>query len=142
MIEASGCVFLSKTTGKILMQQRSGNATHSFTWGFFGGKKEKQERPIETLYREIEEELGKVPTIIKVVPISKFTSANKRFVYNNFAAIVENEFIPTLNDESCGYAWIDIGCWPKPLHPGAKIQCKSNDFIEKLKTIHNNVDSL
>lgn len=142
MIEASGCLFLSMSTGRVMLQQRSKNVTHSNTWGFFGGKSENAERPIETLYRELEEELGELPNIIKIVPISKFTSSNNRFIYHNFIAIVENEFVPSLNSESSGFAWIEIGSWPKPLHPGAKIQCNSADFIKKVKTIYENIDSL
>ena len=120
MIEASGCIFLSSQTGRILLQLRSTKVTHSKTWGFFGGKSEEQERPIETLRREIKEEIGMMPEIVKTIPISKFTSGNGRFIYNSFVVIVKEEFIPVLNGESDGYAWVDIGKWPKPLHPGAK----------------------
>ena len=28
------------------------------------------------------------------------------------------EFVPVLNDEHLGYAWIDSGTWPRPMHPG------------------------
>ena len=138
MIEASGCIFLSIDTGRILLQLRSNNVTHPKTWGFFGGKSEKDERPIETLKREVEEEIGKWPKSVKTIPISKFTSSNGRFIYNSFVVTVNNEFIPSLNDESDGFAWVDIGKWPKPLHPGAKIQCKSKDFLKKIKTIYAN----
>lgn len=138
MIEASGCIFLSKKTGRIMMQLRSNNVTHPKTWGFFGGKSEGEERPIETLKREVAEEVGKIPRILKTIPISKFTSTNGKFVYNSFVVLVNKEFIPTLNGESNGYSWVDIGHWPKPLHPGAKIQCRSKDFMKKIKTIHDN----
>ena len=67
MIEASGCIFLSTTTGRIMMQLRSDGVTHARKWGFFGGKSENKERPSETLYREIEEEVGKT-NITKVIP--------------------------------------------------------------------------
>ena len=55
MITASGCIFLSIDTGRVMLQQRSGEVNHPRTWGFFGGKAEGKERPVETLYREIEE---------------------------------------------------------------------------------------
>ena len=137
MIEASGCIFLSTKTGRILLQLRSSNVTHSKTWGFFGGKSEEDERPVETLRREIKEEIGMMPDIIKTIPISKFTSINGRFIYNSFVVLVDDEFVPILNGESDGYAWVDIGKWPKPLHPGAKIKCKSKDFLKKIKTIYD-----
>ena len=31
---------------------------------------------------------------------------------------MDNEFVPVLNYEHLGYAWIDAGQWPKPMHPG------------------------
>ncbi len=136
MIEASGCIFLSTTTGRIMMQLRSEQVTHSKKWGFFGGKSENAERPSETLYREIEEEVGIVPSIEKVIPLNKFTSPNKKFIYHSFVVTVEDEFIPVLNNESDGYCWVKIGNWPRPVHPGAKIQFNSKQFIKKLKTVH------
>jgi len=136
MIQASGCIFLSSVSGRIMMQLRSKNVTHPSTWGFFGGKSESTERPIETLYREIEEEMGLLPDIKKVIPVSKFTSGNRNFVYNSFVVLVSDEFMPVLNSESDGYCWVNIESWPAPLHPGAGIQCKSKDFLKKLKTIY------
>jgi hypothetical protein len=31
---------------------------------------------------------------------------------------VAGEFVPVLNQEHMGYAWIDRGQWPRPMHPG------------------------
>ena len=102
MITASGCIFLSTDTGRVMLQQRSGEVNHPRTWGFFGGKSEGNERPIETLYREIEEEVGLVPDIKKVIPVNKFTSPNKKFIYHTFVVTVREEFTPVLNNESVG----------------------------------------
>ena len=136
MITASGCIFLSTDTGRVILQQRSGEVNHPRTWGFFGGKSEGNERPVQTLYRELEEEVGLVPDINKVIPVNKFTSPNNQFVYHTFVVTVREEFTPILNNESDGYCWIKIGNWPRPLHPGAKIQCHSKQFIKKIITIY------
>jgi hypothetical protein len=32
--------------------------------------------------------------------------------------LIEKEFIPVLNHEHLGYAWLDKGNFPKPMHPG------------------------
>tara|TARA_B100000035_G_C20978514_1_gene544324 strand:- start:557 stop:988 length:432 start_codon:yes stop_codon:yes gene_type:complete len=136
MIEASGCIFLSLHTGKILLQQRGSKVKHPNTWGFFGGKSEGNERPSETLYREIYEELGTLPNILKVIPLNKFTSPNKKFEYHSFVCVVPKEFIPILNEESNGYAWVKIGHYPSPLHPGANIQLRDNEFNKKVKLIY------
>ena len=48
----------------------------------------------------------------------------------------ELEFLPPkLNGESSGYAWVDIGTWPQPLHNGAKVTLYKNGGTEKLHTI-------
>ena len=138
MIKASGCLFLSTDTGRIMLQQRSGDTSHPRTWGFFGGKAEDKERPIQTLLRELEEEIGVVPDIQKIHPINEFISADKKFTYNTFIVTVFEEFIPILNDESDGFCWVKLGNWPRPLHYGAKAQLYNKDLLNKIKTVLNN----
>jgi 8-oxo-dGTP pyrophosphatase MutT (NUDIX family) len=135
-MNASGCLVLAIDTGRIMLQQRSGDTSHPRTWGFFGGKAEKDERPLQTLLRELEEEIGLLPDIQKVYPLNKFTSPDKNFVYNTFVVTVYDEFIPQLNDESNGFCWVKMGNWPRPLHNGAKAQLYNKDIIKKIKTIH------
>ena len=135
MIRASGCIFLSVDSGRVMLQLRSNRVTHPNTWGFFGGKGENDERPIETLLREIQEELMITPDILRIIPVNKFTATNRKFEYNSFVITVSKEFCPPLNSESAGYCWVNIGQWPQPIHPGARVQCKSKEFMKKLKTI-------
>lgn len=137
-MQASGCVFLAVDTGRVMLQQRSTGSSHPRTWGFFGGKGEESERPIQTLLRELEEEIGLLPGVEKVYPLNKFTSPDKKFTYNTFVVAVYEEFVPVLNNESDGFCWIKIGNWPRPLHPGVKAQLFNKDIIKKIKTIHNN----
>ena len=56
-------------------------------------------------------------------------------MYYSFVAVVDEEFIPTLNNESAGYAWVNIGQWPKPLHDGARVTLGRNKGTDKLSTI-------
>lgn len=135
MISASGCIFIAQNTKRILMQQRSNDVKYPGTWAFFGGKSEGDERPVETLLREIQEEIGALPAYEKVIPVSSFTSNDKKFVYHTFAVIVKKEFIPDLNSESSGYAWVDISNTPQPLHPGVLSQINNKFFLKKIKTI-------
>lgn len=136
MIRASGCIFLSVNTGRILLQQRSNTVKHPNTWGFFGGKSENNERPIETLYREVAEEVGVTPDILKIMPVNRYISNNGNFEYNSFVAVIQDEFIPILNKESSGYAWVNVSNCPEPLHVGAKTQLKNKEFINKINVIH------
>lgn len=140
MIEASGCLFLSQDTGRVMLQQRSGDTSHPRTWGFFGGKGEGNERPIDILLRELEEEIGIIPDIQKVYPLNKFTSPDKKFVYNTFVVEVVQEFIPQLNNESDGFCWVKIGNWPRPLHNGAKAQLFNKQIIKKIRTIYEDIN--
>jgi 8-oxo-dGTP pyrophosphatase MutT (NUDIX family) len=138
LIRASGCLFLAIDTGRVLLQQRSGDASHPRTWAFFGGKAKPKERPVQTLLRECEEELGVVPSVNKIYPLNQFVSPDKRFEYNTFIIAVFEEFLPILNNESDGYCWVKIGNWPRPLHPGVKAQLYNKEIVTKIKTTLEN----
>jgi 8-oxo-dGTP pyrophosphatase MutT (NUDIX family) len=94
------------------------DSKHPGAWGLPGGKVESGETLLGGMERECMEELGSFPTYQKLIPIEKFTSADGDFVYHTFVCVVESEFVPVLNDEHLGYAWIDSGTWPRPMHPG------------------------
>jgi 8-oxo-dGTP pyrophosphatase MutT (NUDIX family) len=94
------------------------DSKHPGAWGLPGGKVESGETLLGGMERECIEELGRFPTYQKLIPIEKFTSADGDFVYHTFVCVVESEFVPVLNDEHLGYAWIDSGTWPRPMHPG------------------------
>lgn len=136
-ITAAGCLFLAKDTGRCLLQLREADKRHRHTWGFFGGTLERGETPYQALRRELQEEIGLVPEIEKLNPIDVFQSKDKNFYYYSFVAVVDTEFHPTLNNESAGYAWVDIGKWPQPLHQGAKQTLTYNGGTDKLQTILN-----
>ncbi len=119
---------------------------HPETWGLPGGKIEAGESLGEAIVRECEEELGFVPDYVSLVPLEKFTSVDGKFVYHTFFACVADEFKPTLNDEHIGYAWINAGVWPKPMHPGLwntvtfdAIQSKIDVIRSRVKTSITNV---
>jgi 8-oxo-dGTP pyrophosphatase MutT (NUDIX family) len=135
MISASGCVMLSLDTGRLCLQLRGSNGSHAGTWSFWGGKSKRGERPINTLLREMEEEIGILPDVEKVYPLHKFISTDGNFEYQAFIVTVFEEFVPTLNSESDGYAWVDIDKYPRPLHRGAKAILLSDDIKIKLHTI-------
>ena len=136
MTTAAGVLFLSKDTGRCLLQLRNSDKKYKHTWGFFGGIVERGETPFEALKRELEEEIGFMPALEKLNPIDVYQSKDKNFYYYSFVYLVDNEFQPPkLNGESAGYAWVDIGQWPKPLHNGAKVTLYKNGGTEKLHTI-------
>ena len=133
---AAGVVFLAKDTGRCLLQLREGTKRFNHTWGFWGGIIEKGETPFECIQRELDEEIGFIPELQKLNPIDVYQSKDKNFYYYSFEYVVDNEFMPAkLNGESAGYAWVNIGQWPKPLHNGSKITLFKNGGTEKLHTI-------
>ena len=88
------------------------------TWGLPGGKVEAGETLLGAMERECIEELGHMPEYHRLVPLEKFTSADGVFEYHTWICVVPQEFVPTLNHEHLGWAWIDQGTWPRPMHPG------------------------
>lgn len=138
--EAVGAIFLSKRTGRMMLNLRSETVTYSNNWGFVGGKIERDESAIEALYREIAEELGEsVPPIEDIIPFDVFCTKNEKFKYYSFIVVVQEEFIPELNDESAGYSWVKIGNWPKPLHPGAKSTLYNSNIVEDMNALWESI---
>lgn len=134
-VVCSGGLFLAKDTGKFLFLCRTQLKTAG-NWGLVGGKKEPNDlTPYDTLMREISEEVGKTPAIKKVIPLELFTSNDQLFQYNTYVLLVDREFIPTLNDEHNGYAWCNLGSWPKPLHRGVRTSLSNRIIKTKLEIL-------
>ena len=112
---SAGIFFYAHSTDRFLYLLRSDikNLNH---WGLPGGKINDEETLLEGLKRECIEEMQYFPKRAKLVPIQKFV--NNNFVYHTFFCKVRYEFIPKLNREHYGYAWIESTTYPKPLHPG------------------------
>lgn len=129
-IRASGALFFSIRTNRVMLCLRSPLVSHSLKWGFVGGKIETGEDILEGLSRELTEEIGFVPEFLKVLPFDHFISDDARFEYSSILVVVEDEFKPILNHENIGYCWIEAPNWPKPLHPGARA-CLGNESLVK-----------
>jgi hypothetical protein len=56
--------------------------------------------------------------------------------------VVNNEFLPALNNEHDGYAWVSFGHWPKPLHFGLQNTLTKKVNLSKLKTVFEVIDLL
>jgi len=132
--QSVGALFLSKTTSRYLFVLRSG-ARYDSTWAFVGGKVEKNETEYTALQREIVEEIGFMPLVLKTLPLEKFTNSKNNFTYATYVCLIQDEFIPNLNDEHKGYAWSKLDSWPKPLHPGVFTTLQVNEISSKIKTI-------
>jgi 8-oxo-dGTP pyrophosphatase MutT (NUDIX family) len=116
------------------------NVKHQGMWSLPGGKIESGETIFQAIERECQEEMGGYPNTINLVPIEKFTTLDNKFTYHTFFASVQDEFIPRLNDEHCGWAWIQSGQMPRPLHPGlwgtVQISAVQDKIVSLERLIH------
>jgi len=117
VVKAVGVWFYCVRTRCYLYLLRN-DSKYPDTWGLAGGKVEPNETLITAVERECSEELGSMPEYQQLIPIEMFTSADGGFEYHTFWCRVGHEFIPELNHEHVGYAWIQSGRLPRPLHPG------------------------
>lgn len=133
-LNAVGVWLYSQATNRYLYLLRN-DPKHPGSWGLPGGKVEKDESLLDAIQRECAEELGQYPDVVRLVPIEHFTSADNKFVYHTFFGVLAEEFVPTLNYEHLGYAWVNSGVIPKPLHPGLFSTINVDEIKEKIKTI-------
>lgn len=139
-VTAVGVWFYSVATQRYLYLMRN-DSRHPGSWGLPGGKIELGETLMQAMTRECTEELGYMPEYLRLVPLEKFTSINQGFVYHTFFCTVEKEFCPTLNHEHIGWAWIDSGTWPKPMHPGLWSTINFEAVRDKILTIEQNLQT-
>lgn len=139
-IICSGALIYSLKTKRFLLLHRT-RGKHRNEWGLVGGTNEDTETPWEGLKREIQEEIGSIE-IQKTVPLETFISNDSRFHFHTYLCLVQNEFIPNLNDEHDGYAWVSFAKWPKPLHQGLRNTLTNKVNINKLETLFEVINLL
>jgi 8-oxo-dGTP pyrophosphatase MutT (NUDIX family) len=129
---SAGVFFYSNKTQRFLYLLRT-DSKNPGNWGIPGGNIENGETLFEGIARECEEEIGIIPSNAKLVPIQKFI--NNSFTYHTFFCEVIDEFVPVLNEEHCGYAWVGGNQYPKPLHPGLFSTVNFDVVQEKLNSL-------
>jgi 8-oxo-dGTP pyrophosphatase MutT (NUDIX family) len=115
---------------------------HPGSWGLAGGRVESSETLMQAIIRECEEELGFMPSYSRIIPLEKFTTVDSKFEYHTFFCIVDEEFQPQLNHEHTGYAWIDSGVWPRPMHPGLWSTVNFKAVQNKILVIESGLESV
>ena len=133
-IICSGALFYTLDTQRFLFLHRT-QSRQADVWGLVGGTNESEEIPYQALIREIKEEIGDCPSIVKSIPLETFVSNDEKFNFHTYLCVVESEFIPKLNGEHNGYAWVSFGKWPKPLHQGLRNTLQSKSNLTKLQTV-------
>lgn len=131
-IICSGGIILARETKRFLFLLRNKESV----WGFVGGQKEPTDStPYEALLREINEEISLCPKIQKTVPLELYISNDNKFYYHTYVLIIEKEFVPILNEEHVGYAWVNYSNWPKPLHQAVKTSLNNRANKNKIEVI-------
>ena len=133
MIISAGALFKAEDTNRYLFMLRSSKSSYPSRWSLVGGKVHYDEEILEGLTREITEELGFLPEITKWCPFNCFISMDKKFQYHSVLMLTPDEFIPNLNSENDGYAWVNIENPPKPLHPRLREVLTSEVLIKSIK---------
>jgi len=130
---SAGVFFYCSTTRRFLYLMRS---DANYAWGVPGGKIAEGETLLEGLQRECMEEISFWPANPKLIPIQMFV--NNSFTYHTFFCAIDDEFIPKLNTEHVGFAWIGHDQHPKPMHPGLFSTINIDIVKEKLKNLTKN----
>ena len=132
-IICSGALFYSLQSKRFLLLHRT-QSKQNRVWGLVGGMT-TNELAWTGLKREIQEEIGSLPDIKKTIPLETFVSTDSKFQFHTYLCVIKEEFIPKLNDEHDGYAWVSFGKWPKPLHLGLRNTLQNKTNQTKLKTV-------
>lgn len=140
-IKGSGALFLSQKTKRFLLLQKSSGKKEG-VWGLVGGKTEQGESLWEGLKREVIEEIGFFPDIIKSIPLESFVSDDEHFNFQTYICIVKEEFVPILSSEHMGWAWCLIDQWPKPVHQGIRNTLGNRVTRAKVDTVFELLDSI
>lgn len=119
MQKRAGLLFLSKTTGRILLileDQRWTVPTFERTNGLLADA--------ETLLNSYSRG--------KIVPIELYLSKDQGFEYGTYVCLVNEEFLTTTSNT---VAWCDLNLLPKHLHSGLTNTLNNSVIRAKIETI-------
>ena len=142
MITCSGALFYTLDTNRFLFLHRAQGKRNNL-WGLVGGTNEGAETPWEGLkQRNPRRNWPFLPDIKKTLPLESFISPDSRFHFHTYLCVIQEEFIPNLNNEHDGYAWCSFSKWPKPLHHGLRNTLQSKVNLTKLQTVFQTINLL
>lgn len=114
---ASGVLIKCTKTDRIFLLKRNDEKP---TWSLMSGMMEDGENPLESLRREIKEELSISSSIIDFNFIDVENDKNGVSTFHYYEGFVDDEFKPTLDHENLDYGWFKKDELPSPLFNGIR----------------------
>lgn len=125
---AAGLFLICQEDNTAFLLKRSSYVNEPGTWGIPGGKVEEGEDLKEAAIREVNEEVGGLPSLGKL--LDTLTYKEEDFTFTTFVYSISLEekkrWSPVLNWESTEFRWFPLSALPSNLHFGVK-------FIKKLQ---------
>lgn len=117
--EGAGALYYCPETENFLLMLRADDGTpDGNTWCCLGGGRDDGEPLETTVRRESFEEAG----LDMDHPMELHYVATKRypdgFKFHNYLSLVNEEFLPIINDEHQTYQWCKWGDFPENMHKG------------------------
>lgn len=128
--KAVGVLIMAEGSNSVLLLKR-GWAPHKGCWSLLSGGMEDGEDKLETLKREVMEEI-QVDADEKLELKFKYTERNDdSSEFHYYEGLTKTEFKPKLDEENEDYGWFNCDDLPKPLYPKIeekiKALCKKTD---------------
>lgn len=127
----SGCLVYARNTGRFMVGLRSEGVLEPFTWGTWGGAVPQGMSPEDSALLELSEETG-FSEDVELVHVYQFRDEKSGFIYDNYLAVIDDEFIPSLNWENVDFGWFGQGEFPSPLHDGLRVLLENVPNLEAL----------
>lgn len=125
----AGVLVKALDTNRVLLIFRSDKCSEPYNWALVSGGINSNEDTLEGLKREVFEELGTNPDILKYEFIDTEFEGDKEFFY--YQGFTEHEFSPILNEEHDDFGWFEEDNLPSPLYS------KVGDKIKNICKIKN-----
>ena len=125
----AGVLIKALDTNRVLLVLRSDKCSEPYNWALVSGGINLEEGTLEGLKREVFEELGTNPDILKYEFTHIETEGDMKFFY--YEGFTEHEFLPILNEEHDDFGWFEEDNLPSPLYS------KVGDKIKNICKIKN-----
>ena len=119
MQQRAGLLFLSKTTGRILLILED----QKWTVPTFARN--------STLLQDAEKLLSDY-AVGRILPIELYLSEDRGFEYGTYVCLTDTEFLTSASQTIC---WASFDCLPKNLHAGLKTTLNNQLIRTKIDTI-------